>query len=311
VGPFTQLSWTPSERLFIAAGGRYDRSTFAVADHLLTDGDASGSRTLASTSGNVGLSYGFNGLFTPYTNVSTAFDTPTTTELANQPNSTGGFNTLLNPQKTLSVEVGARGHVARTLEYTVAVFRSSVRDAIIQYQEVGGRAYYTNAGRTRNDGVELGLSVAPTRGLRLFGSYTYGNYVFRDYTVVTGATSVSYAGKRLAGTPHSFARFGLRSQPVQGLTVDIDHTLSSSLFADDANTQVVNGWGNGVTNARASWTGRYQALSFAPFIGVNNLWNRAYVGSVTVNGTFGRVLEPAPLRNIYIGAEIGYRVIRR
>jgi iron complex outermembrane receptor protein len=41
-----------------------------------------------------------------------------------------------------------------------------------------------------------------------------------------------------------------------------------------------------------------------PFAGVNNLWGRTYVGSVTVNGAFGRVFEPAPGRNAYAGAEV-------
>ena len=131
------------------------------------------------------------------------------------------------------------------------------------------------------------------------------------YTIVTGTTSVSYAGNRLAGIPRSFARLGVRAEPLPRQSVDLDHTYSSSLFADDANTQKVDGWGKGVTNVRASWTGVKKDLSFAPFIGVNNLWNRAYIGSVTVNGTFGRVLEPSPLRNVYVGAEIGYRVRRK
>jgi hypothetical protein len=40
---------------------------------------------------------------------------------------------------------------------------------------------------------------------------------------------------------------------------------------------------------------------------MNNLWDRQYVGSVTLNGLFGRVLEPAPRRVIYFGMELGYR----
>jgi outer membrane receptor protein involved in Fe transport len=48
-------------------------------------------------------------------------------------------------------------------------------------------------------------------------------------------------------------------------------------------------------------------MELAPFLGVNNLWDRRYVGSVTLNGIFGRVFEPAPRRVIYLGTEIGYR----
>jgi outer membrane receptor protein involved in Fe transport len=44
---------------------------------------------------------------------------------------------------------------------------------------------------------------------------------------------------------------------------------------------------------------------------VNNLWDRRYVGSVTLNGLGGRVFEPAPGRIVYFGAELGYRMAPR
>jgi iron complex outermembrane recepter protein len=47
-------------------------------------------------------------------------------------------------------------------------------------------------------------------------------------------------------------------------------------------------------------------VNLAPFVGVNNLWDRRYVGSVTLNGFGGRVIEPAPLRVVYLGMAIGY-----
>ncbi len=45
----------------------------------------------------------------------------------------------------------------------------------------------------------------------------------------------------------------------------------------------------------------------APFVGLTNAFDRSYIGSVTVNGFGGRVLEPSPGRNLYVGAEIGWR----
>jgi iron complex outermembrane receptor protein len=47
-------------------------------------------------------------------------------------------------------------------------------------------------------------------------------------------------------------------------------------------------------------------MTFEPFVAVNNLFDRRYVGSVNINGAFGRVLEPAPGRNAYLGIEIGW-----
>jgi iron complex outermembrane receptor protein len=306
IGPFAQLVWTPTEKLLIGAGGRYDRVTFDVTDRYLGDGvDNSGRRPLTAWDGSAGASYEVRETFVPYANVSTSFETPTTTELANQPGTTGGFNNLLRPQRSTNYEVGARGRLTRYANYTATVFRSDVRDAIVQYREIGGRAFFQNAGRTRNNGVELGLSLNPIPGVRLFGSYTFSNYRFRDYKIVTGTRVDTLDGNRVAGVPRNFARIGLRAEPGHAFAVDIDHTISSSLFADDANTAGVGGWG--VTNARVSWMGTLGSGRFSPFVGFNNIFNRKYIGAVTVNGAFNRVLEPAPTRNMYVGAELGYR----
>jgi iron complex outermembrane receptor protein len=269
--------------------------------------DNSGDRVLSSWNWSAGASYVVHDAFVPYVNASTSFETPTTTELANQPGSTGGFNTSLNPQKSNNYEAGFRGRVTRWATYTATVYRSDVRDAIIQYREVGGRAFFQNAGRTRNDGIELGVSVFPIDGIRVFGNYTFSNYRFREYRIVTGTSVDTLDGNRVAGVPRNFARLGLRAGPFRGVALDVDQTITSSLYADDDNTLLVNGVGAGVTNARLSWDGRLGQASFAPFIGVNNIFDKVYVGAVTVNGAFNRVLEPAPRRNVYVGAEIGYR----
>jgi iron complex outermembrane recepter protein len=321
IGPFVQVHYSPVAGLVLGAGGRYDNVRFAVQDYHLSDGtDNSGARTMDAFSANGGMVWVRDARFSPYVNISTSFETPTTTELANQPNSTGGFNTSLDPQRTVNYEIGARGEIG-PITYSAAGYLSRVRDAIVQYQEVSGRAYFTNAGKVKNDGLELGVSARVTAQLQLFANYTYSNFRFGTYRIARSANNSivtdTLDGKRLPGVPKGFARLGLRAGPVRGLSLDVDHTMASSMFADDQNTLYVaglgsrgpgeiRGLGNGVTNVRVSWEGRGGGAWLRPFLGVNNLWDRSYVGSFTINGTFGRVFEPAPGRNWYIGGEIGW-----
>jgi iron complex outermembrane receptor protein len=312
LGPFAQVTWAPTPRLLAAAGARYDRVTFTVEDHI---GPNSGSRNLGSWNGNLGASYLVTEGLIPYANVSTSFETPTTTELANRPDGSTGFNDQLGPQRAWNYEVGARGRIGKRLEYAVAGFLGRIRDAIVQYQEVGGRAYFRNVGKTHNDGIELGLTASPMSGLEVFGSYTFAHYEFADYKVVSGAAVDTLDGNRLPGVPRHFARIGLRARPGWGVAVDVDHTLSSFIYADDANSVKVDGWGAGVTNVRVSWDGRLGRAVFRPFAAVNNLFDKQYVGSVTINGfdrvvNAPRVLEPAPGINFYVGAEVGWRALR-
>jgi len=303
LGPFAQLQWSPREELLLSGGARYDWIRFSVADGYFGDGsDDSGDRTMSSVSGNVGASWSFGDQFVPYVNLSTSFETPTTTELANQPDGSGGFNPDLGPQRAVNYEVGARGQPARGLSYSVALFLGRITDAIVQVGEIGGRAFFGNTGKTHNDGAEVGLTVTPTSGVTLSGAYTYARYRF---------ASGQFDGNRLPGVPEHYWRFGLRTALPRGFFVDADHTISTSLVADDANTIYVDAWGAGVTNARLGWQGDVGSLQLSPFLGLNNLWDRRYVSSVTLNGLGGRVFEPAPRRVVYLGAEIGYRAIGR
>lgn len=321
IGSFAQMHWNASEAVVLSAGGRYDAVKFDVTDEFFGDGsDNSGDRTMSSFSGNVGVSLVKEIRFSPYANVSTSFETPTTTELVNQQANVGGFNQDLDPQRAVNYELGARGAVG-PLTYSVAGFMARIKNAIVPFTELSGRSLFTNAGRLKNDGLELGLSARVHDQLRVFGNYTYANYRFDKYRVQRLVNNVAVIdtldGKRLAGVPKAFIRVGLRAGPARGFYFDLDHTMSSSVFADDANTVYVAGWGktatgdvkglgSGVTNVRLSWQGRSGGAFIRPFVGINNLWDREYVGSLTINGTFGRVFESAPGRNYYLGGEIGW-----
>src|SRR5882672_5827673 len=125
LGPFVQSALELSPSTTITAGLRYDWVKFSVADRLVTGSnpDDSGDRLMRSLSGTLGIAVNPSSVVTVYGNVGSSFETPTTTELANTPSGTGGFNTGLEPQHALNYELGARGTLAGRLAYTVAVFQ--------------------------------------------------------------------------------------------------------------------------------------------------------------------------------------------
>ncbi|HEY0972094.1 MAG TPA: TonB-dependent receptor [Gemmatimonadales bacterium] len=306
LGPFAQLEWAPDDRLLLSAGGRWDRVRFAADDRFLSDGDASGARAIPAWSGHLGASYELTRAFTPYATVATAFETPTTVELQEGAASGGGFSADLGPQHAASVEVGARGAVAGDrLSYSAALFSARVTDAIVQYQEAGGRAFFRNAGAARHTGLELGMGARATDRVALDVAYTWSSYRFTDYRVERGDEVLVYDDNVLPGVPEHFLRLGLRTRPFAGATLDVDHVVSSAVWADDANTVRVDGWGPGITSARATWRTRVGGVALEPFAGVQNIAGRRYVSSVVVNGFGGRVREPGPGRSVYLGVGIG------
>jgi iron complex outermembrane receptor protein len=311
LGPFASAQVSPVVPLTISAGIRQDWVTFAVTDNFLRDGtDNSGRRTMAATSEHIGASWVFGSVVTAYANVAHAFETPTTTELLTRPGGIGGFNPDLGPQRIATVEAGLRGDLGGRLRYTATAFRASYSSAIVQYLETDGRAFFRNAGASRNEGVELGFAASLASWLDASLAWTDSRFRFTRYLAPRTATVTdTLDGKRVAGVPDRFYRVGLRSRQ-RGFTLDLDHTWSGDLYGDDRNTVRVADWGAGVLNARLAWQGMVGGTRIAPFAAVNNARNVAYVGAVTVNGANGRVLEPAPLRHFHFGIETGWRVVR-
>ncbi|MGH7533331.1 MAG: TonB-dependent receptor family protein [Gemmatimonadales bacterium] len=303
IGPFARATWAPAPRWSVQGGARYDAVTFRVNDENAADSSHnSGSRTLGAWSGSAGATFTVSPAMVPYVNVSTSYETPTTTELAIQQSGAGGFNDSLGSQRAVTWEVGARGSAPR-VTWSAAAFVADIRNAIVPYQESGGRSFYTNAGRMRNEGVELGLAWRPTAMWSVSGAWTVADYRFVNYTLINGAVTTVLDGHRLAGIPQSYLRLGFRGESGYAWLA-LDETIVSSLHGDDANALPVTGWSS--TDVRAGATVRMGRTSIAPFAALNNVWDARYVGSVTINGAGGRVLEPSPGRNVYVGMEVGW-----
>ena len=314
VGPFAQVRIDPHPRVTLSVGGRWDRLGFRVEDHFLADGaDNSGTRHLTAATGHVGAVWRAAAVFVPYANIATAFESPTTTELAARPDGQGGFNPALGPQRIRTIELGARGRYGERVGYEIALFDASATDAIVQYLETAGRAFFRNAGRTQSRGVELGVTARPADWLELRAAWTHADYRFDEYRVPS-ATQPTPAldtldGNRMAGVPRNALRLGARAT-WGDFTLDADHGALGALWGDDRNTVRVDGWGAGQLNVRATWTAQAGAWRVEPFVSVQNALGTDYVGAVTVNGLGGRVLEPAPLRHWYAGVEVGVPIIR-
>ena len=307
VGPFAQVQWAPSARLLLLGAARWDRLAFRLSDRFLSDGvDNSGQRIMEAASASAGVSVRLAPGTMVFANTATSFESPTTTELVNQAGGTGGFNTALGPQRSHSVELGTRGEIGTGWHYSLSVFSTGIRDAIIQAREQDGRAFFQNAGRVRNRGLEAGLGAQPAPWLRLQGAYTLADYEFTEYRIPNGAVTDTLDGKRLAGVPKHFFR-ATATITAGALVLEADQMTAGEMYGDDRNTLKVDGWGAGVTSLRVSASLTRGTMRLEPFGAVNNLFDRRYVGSVNINGFGGRVLEPAPGRNAYLGLEISWK----
>jgi iron complex outermembrane receptor protein len=287
-------------------GARHDRIGFKAEDRLVSAGnpDDSGERTMSATSPSLGLTWTATPLLDVYTNYSTSFETPTTSELANQQSGAGGLNPTLEPQRTHSVEIGINGRV-RLLRlagsYQVAAYGAKVRDALIPFEvaSLPGRQYFRNAGSTKNRGIETATSLVLPRRLSLRASYSYIDALFDRYAVTVGATTTTYDGKQVPGVARNRAQATLSYAPSM-VFVDFETRTSSSIPVNDANSErspsyVIHSLRAGLRDVRAG------GMEFEPHVGVLNLFDRDYNTSVVVNAFGGRYYEPGPPRSAYVG----------
>ena len=309
VGPFVQSALELTPRTTVTAGLRYDWVDFRVHDRLVDslNPDDSGRRLMAALSGSLGVALNPSPAVTLYANVGSSFETPTTTELTNRPDTAGGFNPTLEPQKAWNYEIGARGAMNGRLTYSLALFQADVRDELISYEVPTSpqRRFFRNAGTAQHRGVELGADAILGSGLSLSAAWTYAHYRYRRYRLVTGSATFVLDGRALPGVPAQYVRLGLKAHPaaLRGAWLEYDETYSSGYLVDDTLSARTSPWW--AANVRLGWEGTAGSVRIAPFVGVENLYNRLYVGSVTINAARGRYYEPAPGRNVYVGLSLG------
>lgn len=297
VGPYVRAEVALTPALLASAGLRADVVRFEVQDHFVTqtNPDDSGDRSLHAWNPAVGLVWRAGALTSLYANLSSSFETPTTTELGNKPDGTAGINPELQPQRTVSAEVGAKGVAsALPLRWDVALFEARARDELVPFDIVngGGRRYYRNAGRTTRRGAELGLE-GDAGPVSMRAAYTLSRFRYVDYVVGT----TSYAGNRIPGVPEQVLTLAAaaRNGP---LTFSTTADLASAVDVDDANSAQVAG--RVIVGAAVGGSLAFGGARLAPLVALQNIGGVRTAGSVSVNATAGKFYEPAPGRTLLV-----------
>ena len=301
-GIYAQNEFSLRDDLDLTLGVRFDRLEFKVTDRFLANGDDSGSRTLDETSPRLGLLYSNSPAFNIFANVSTSFETPTTTEFAN-PDGGGGFNPFIDPQTATNYEVGFKGVLSQRYYYDFAVFSIDVEDELIPFEieTSPGRNFFANAGKSKRDGVEVSFAAEPVEGFKASIAYTYSDFTFEEFMDDNGN---DFGGNRIPGIPENLLHGELAYTHSSGAYGAWDVLSVDDFFANNANTEQQEAYV--VSNLRMGYRGRIGSWELSPFVGVNNLFDEVYNANVRINAFGGRFFEPAPERNLYGGISIRY-----
>jgi iron complex outermembrane receptor protein len=212
-----------------------------------------------------------------YATISTAFETPTTTEFANPDG--GGFNQSLEPQESTNYEIGIKKQAGKQ-RFVLALFRIDVDNELTPFElpSQPGRTFFENAGSSTRNGLELSYSRELAQQIEFTTAYTYSDFEFDRFTDADGDV---FDGKQIPGIPKKL------------LYLDL---------TDNANQTSVDS--SQVSNLRVGYNGIFGDWEVSPFLGVNNLFDENYNNNIRINAFGGRYFEPAPERNAYIGISI-------
>jgi iron complex outermembrane receptor protein len=198
-----------------------------------------------------------------------------------------------------------KGLALARVQYDVAFYDTWVRDELISFDIGSGRTAFRNAGRTRRRGAEAAAStdVGP---LSFSAAYTYSRFRFKDF--VTGTTQ--QAGHAIPGIPERQFQTAVTARVQRAFAV-AEWQAKSAVYVNDANATAAPGYA--VVNARLGATAAFGRPWLMPVVGIQNAFDRKYVGSVAVNaarnvaGTPGseKFYEPGSGRTWFVGLSAG------
>lgn len=283
---------------------RYDWLEFSAEDHRAdtasTFEDRSGTRNFSAISPYAGIQYNTNSI-RYFANFGTAFQSPTTTELVNNPEGQAGYNPKLAPQRSVGGEAGIATLGSYNISSELALFYIHVNNLLLPYTGPDDETFFENAGSTRHMGIEWKLHWRPQPWpLAVTGSYSFTNAQFVDFP------ETDVEDNRVPGVPEHMVDARAVWRP-NNWRVTGEVQWSDAYPANNSNTAQADSYTNLQLTVSRDIVVMNGDLSLEPFFQVQNMLDQQYSSSVVVNAFGGRFYEPAPPRTWKAGFSISWK----
>jgi outer membrane receptor protein involved in Fe transport len=303
---YVQYDLKPVSQLRITVGGRYDWLSDAY-EILPPSETASLSTEHEAFSPKLGLNYNYltttSHIGNVYLNISKSFKAPTLDQLYDQrsiptpfpPYSITLSNALLKPQRGNGGELGFYHTVYTNTkqmmgEVSVAIYSMDMEDEIdFDLQQFK----YVNIGKSRHQGLELGLKLQ-----WLAGTTAFLNYTNQAATSQYGESKGNY----LKAVPRHVITGGISANLYAGLAAGLTIRSHKKIYLDDQNTVLLPDYT--VADLKIGYKLQIQSLSTHLFLETLNIFDKKYstTGFLDPAGTPGLVYYfPAAERNFRVG----------
>lgn len=313
VDPFVQVRWALHDHVALLAGVRHSRLRFDSDDRYVRPGnpDDRGAVDFARWTPVAALQWQADPRLRVYLAVGSGFETPTLVELAYRPDGSSGLNLALRPARSRNLEAGLKWRPRSGLRADLALFQADTRDELVVATNLGGRATYANATRSRRRGFEFEAQAALTDRLGLQFTWTTLEAEVREDYLACAASPCAAPTRRiargapLAGVPRSLGWLQLDWTPDARwqLFATLRHT--GAVTVDDGASARAPGYtllDLGMSRAFGSGADRGRW-----FFRLDNALDRRHVGSVITNDGNGRFYEPGAPRTAWLGFDWRWR----
>jgi iron complex outermembrane receptor protein len=291
---YSLVHLNPTEKLTLYTGARRTELDIDVVDDFIippddnSDGnpDDSGARDYRETSYALGANYLFTSAWELFIGSGRGYETPTLTEMAYKSGVTG-LNTELEAAINRQQQWGIGYHPNDMSEFSLTQFTIDTDNEIVVDQSFNGRTSYRNAAATERKGIEF------------FGRYDINPKLRMQLSLQSLDAIYSagqWSGNQLPGVAGEQYQLGVQWRPFANdvLQMGLGAQQRSRIFIADNNKVYAPAY----TTFDISAQGTYpvNSMRFDWWLKLANLADENYVGSVIVNQTPTRPLDPNSAR---------------
>jgi outer membrane receptor protein involved in Fe transport len=320
VSPYVHGEISPTERLRLTAGLRYDHLSYDFDNHIAApvvvppDGPSTfptGTRiygqapdtdvTFTHTSPKFGATYALSAETHLFVALTHGFRVPSEGDLFRPSFGTSVAAAqaaaqaalALKPIKADQVEGGLRGAAGR-LSYDLVLYDLKKRDDIVTQRDTATNfTERVNAGRTRHRGVELGVGAPLANHWRIDAALSMASHTYEDFVTSQG----DFSGKHIEAAPRVLGNARLTWAPIEKARVQLEWVRVGEYWLDAANTAKYGG--HDLYNVRANWP---LASRLTVYGSITNVTNRRYADSAQISSSTP-VFSPGLPRTLYAGLE--------
>ncbi len=237
-----------------------------------------------------------------YGSIAKGFSPPTTAEVLP---STSIISTELNAEHGINYEAGVKSNFSKKRLYgEVNVFYYQLKNAIVQRRDASNGDYFTNAGATKQKGIESQLAYVVRNNSfinnsRIWVSHTLNHFTYQEFKQLTN----DYKGKKLPGVPRHTIAAGADVITAGGFYSNITYYYSDPVYLNDANTDAASSYN--LLGARVGWRKMIRNRNrIELFAGLENAFDVTYSLGNDINAAGGRYYNVAAGRNYYCGFTI-------